>query len=619
MNAGDDGRIGLKKAWVHTLRALGILRARYPGYILLSGLDSFIQAVQPLSVLYLSARILNELSGDRDVRTIGIYAGITVTLTFLLSVSRSIIERALAVIRSTFLQKMYFLHSEKYMAMDFGHVDKSRTNEMLADIEAKINGNGLGIPGVYYIFPQLVQRLIGVVVSALLLVGLFRIVGPYAGNFATSPVSTIALVALVLLTMVFTFRLRQKEQIVLKEVFEKNPKTNVVIDYYEKYVTDAAKDIRLYAQQPAIKVIMDEWVSDAMWHGFFHYEGKAGAATAAANALSAGCVYLFIGLRALAGMYGIGSVLQYVGAVSSLVEHVTGFINECSNLVANSRYLELAYEYLDLSDDRHKGTLTTEKRSDNEYEIEFRNVSFKYPDTDTYALRNLSLRFKVGRRLAVVGMNGSGKTTMIKLLCRLCDPTEGEITLNGIDIRKYDYREYIRLFSVVFQDFKLFSLPLGQNVAASTEVDEAHAEECLTKAGFSERLSQLPRGLHTCLYKDFDSDGVSISGGEAQKIALARALYKDAPFIVLDEPTAALDPIAEFEVYSRFNDIIEDKTAVFISHRLSSCRFCDDIAVFHEGRLVQRGSHEELLADNSGKYAELWNAQAQYYVTKEAS
>ena len=206
---------------------------------------------------------------------------------------------------------------------------------------------------------------------------------------------------------------------------------------------------------------------------------------------------------------------------------------------------------------------------------------------------------------------------MIKLLCRLYDPTEGEITLNGIDIRKYDYQEYMRLFSVVFQDFKLFALPLGQNVAASTEVDADRAEECLVKSGFSERLRELPLGLDTCLYKDFDADGVSISGGEAQKIALARALYKDAPFIVLDEPTAALDPIAEFEVYSRFNEIIEDKTTVFISHRLSSCRFCDDIAVFHEGRLVQRGSHQQLLADKDGKYAELWNAQAQYYVAAE--
>lgn len=614
MNSENGGRTGLREAWTRTMRALGTIRERYPGYLPLSGTDAFIQAMQPLSVLYLSARILNELSGGKDVRTIGLYATVSVSLTFLLSVSRSAIERRLTVIRSTFLQKIYFLNSEKYMAMDFGHVDKSATNEMLADIEAKINGNGLGIPQVYNSFPKLVQRLVGVLASLVLLAGLFRFAGPYTENFATSPASSVALAVSVLLTMVFTFRLRQEEQVVLKKVFEKNPKANTVFHYYYRYVTEAAKDIRLYAQQPIIKGVLDEWANASIWHEYFHYEGIFGAATAAANALAAGCVYLFIGLRALAGMYGIGNVLQYVGAVNNLVEHVTGLFNECAVLVFNTPYLEQAYEYLDLSDDRHRGTLTTEKRSDNEYEIEFRDVSFKYPDTDVYALRNLSLKLMVGRRLAVVGMNGSGKTTMIKLLCRLYDPAEGEITLNGIDVRKYDYQEYIRLFSVVFQDFKLFSLPLGQNVAASIEVEKALAGECLTKAGFSERLGQLPRGLGTFLYKDFDSDGVLMSGGEAQKIALARALYKDAPFIVLDEPTAALDPIAEFEVYSRFNEIVEDKTAVFISHRLSSCRFCDDIVVFHEGRIVQRGSHEELLADRDGKYAELWNAQAQYYV-----
>jgi ATP-binding cassette subfamily B protein len=213
-------------------------------------------------------------------------------------------------------------------------------------------------------------------------------------------------------------------------------------------------------------------------------------------------------------------------------------------------------------------------------------------------------------------MNGSGKTTMIKLLCRLYDPSEGEITLNGIDVRKYDYTEYMSVFSVVFQDFKLFSFGLGQNVAANTVYDEQKAADALNKTGFGDRLSALPKGLETPLYKDYEENGVEISGGEAQKIALARALYKDAPFIILDEPTSALDPIAEYEIYSKFDEITGGKTAVYISHRLSSCRFCDDIAVFHEGQLIQRGNHETLLADVSGKYYELWNAQAQYYAAE---
>jgi len=245
--------------------------------------------------------------------------------------------------------------------------------------------------------------------------------------------------------------------------------------------------------------------------------------------------------------------------------------------------------------------------------LEFRKVSFRYPKSENFVLKEVSLTLREGDSLSIVGVNGAGKTTFIKLLCRLYDPTEGVILLNGIDIRKYRYDDYLALFSVVFQDFKLLSQPLGKNGAASEDYDRARAEDCLRRAGFGERLDQLPQGLDTWLYRDFDENGVEISGGEAQKIALARALYKDAPFIILDEPTAALDPIAEAEIYSRFDEIVGDKTAIYISHRLSSCRFCDKIAVFDQGEIVQVGTHEELLADPKGKYYELWNAQAQYY------
>ena len=212
-----------------------------------------------------------------------------------------------------------------------------------------------------------------------------------------------------------------------------------------------------------------------------------------------------------------------------------------------------------------------------------------------------------------MGENGSGKTTFIKLLCRLYDPQQGQILLNGIDIRKYNYRDYMNIFSVVFQDFRLLSQTIGANVAGSADYDRARAEKALIDAGFGERLETLPKGMDTMLYKNFDDEGVEPSGGEAQKIAIARALYKDAPFIILDEPTAALDPIAEAEIYEKFNEISGDRTAIYISHRLSSCKFCDEIAVFDKGMVIQQGKHEDLLKDPDGKYSELWNAQAQYY------
>ena len=265
----------------------------------------------------------------------------------------------------------------------------------------------------------------------------------------------------------------------------------------------------------------------------------------------------------------------------------------------------------------YKVKLPVEKRSDNMYQIEFKNVSFKYPGTESYALKNFSLTLKIGEKLAIVGMNGSGKTTMIKLLCRLYDPDEGEILLNGVDIRKFRQDEYSRLFSVVFQDYQLFSFMLAENVAVSESFDSDRVVSCLKQAGFDERLKGLKDGIESYLYKDFEDNGIEISGGEPQKIAIARAVYKDAPFILMDEPTAALDPISEYEIYSGFDRMVGDKTAIYISHRLSSCRFCEKIAVFHEGELIQTGTHDELLQDKSGKYFEMWNAQAKYYVTAE--
>jgi len=377
------------------------------------------------------------------------------------------------------------------------------------------------------------------------------------------------------------------------------------------------KDVRIYGVQGLLKhyACAPEYMRyfTRLWSRAARVQGWHTGLDGLSEALIQGGAYLFTALIALAGNLSIGLVVRSASGLFQLTQNISGLLNTWSEFSVDTLRLRSQFEYLSLPGTLYKGTLTTEKRTDNQYEIEFRDVSFQYPGSKEYALRHLNLKLTVGRRLAVVGMNGSGKTTMIKLLCRLYDPTSGVITLNGIDIKQYDYQEYMGIFSVVFQDYRLFGFPLGENVAMSIEVDQARAADCLERAGFGGRLSEMPQGLDTFLYKDYDSSGVDISGGEAQKVALARALYKDAAFVVLDEPTAALDPLAEFEIYSRFDGIVGDKTAVYISHRLSSCRFCHDIAVFHEGELIQRGSHEELLADEQGKYYELWHAQAQYY------
>lgn len=324
--------------------------------------------------------------------------------------------------------------------------------------------------------------------------------------------------------------------------------------------------------------------------------------------------YLLVCFYCAMGAFPVGNVIKYTGYLGRFIGDLNTLLGTLfRSFKENEQFLKLYLEYFDIPNDMYQGSLAVEKRSDKKYDIEFRNVSFKYAGSENYALKNVNLTFKVGERLAVVGMNGSGKTTFIKLMCRLYDPTEGEIYMNDFNVRKYDYRQYLDLFSVVFQDYSLLALPLGNNVSSAATWDGEKAERCLREVGFGERYDNMPKGLETPIYKNFDDEGVNVSGGEAQKIALARALYKDAPFIILDEPTAALDPIAEAEIYSKFDEIVGDKTAIYISHRLSSCRFCDKIAVFDNGEIVQVGSHDELLADENGKYYELWTAQAQYY------
>ncbi|WP_124100989.1 ABC transporter ATP-binding protein [Ruminococcus sp. Marseille-P6503] len=374
------------------------------------------------------------------------------------------------------------------------------------------------------------------------------------------------------------------------------------------------KKIRLYSEQKlierkykkAISLITNEWSSS--FKGMTRLLIVMYFLDILANLI----LYAFAIFRAVNGVMTAGEVVAFVMYFTRIQWALEQVSQNVSSTLTKSQMWSQVFEFLYIPDEKYKGTIPTEKRDDNEYEFEFRHVYFKYPGSEQYVLQDINLKWRVGEKMALVGKNGSGKSTLVKLLCRLYDPTEGEITLNGIDIRKYKYEEYMDLFSVVFQDSKLFSFSIAENVAADTEYDAKRVEDCVRRAGFSERLDSMEKGIETCLYKDFDENGVEISGGEAQKLCLARAIYKGSPFIVLDEPTAALDPISEHDIYTKFNSIVGTRTAIYISHRLSSCRFCDDITVLDGGRIVERGSHDKLL-NNAGAYSELWAAQAEYY------
>lgn len=516
------------------------------------------------------------------------------------------------------------IYTDQLLRMDFADVDEQATQDLYSQIRQNTVWNSWGMDRIVYCFSILIQACMGILGAVALTVSLFTLPVPQsAGALAilNHPIFLLGLLVVLGVITVVCPLLRRRVESYWTRMSDEVKLGNRIFSAFGQLSEDQSRamDHRIYNQQDIAKRYME--LSNLFGTGSPMAKLAAGPMGTLAGlsegipAIFTGLVFMFVCLKAWAGAFGVGSVTQYVGAVTALSKNASLLIESIGEMQANMPFLQTTYRFLDIPNTMYQGSLTTEKRSDRQYEVEFRDVSFRYPGSDRYALRHVTMKFRVGSRLAVVGMNGSGKTTFIKLLCRLYDPTEGQILLNGIDIRKYRYDDYVGIFSVVFQDFQLLALPLGQNVAGSAEYDRKWAEECLRKAGLGDRLDTMPKGLDTCLYQDLDLDGVEVSGGEAQKIAIARALYKNAPFIILDEPTAALDPIAEAEIYSQFNCIAGDKTAIYISHRLSSCKFCDEIAVFHNGAVIQQGTHEELVADPTGKYYELWNAQAQYYTS----
>lgn len=407
-----------------------------------------------------------------------------------------------------------------------------------------------------------------------------------------------------------------------KEVWDKLAPTWRKIDYMTQTTQDFdyAKDIRLFH--------MKDWLAEKQHGVFMEKQEKMlysrtlwiynSEFAHVMSMLSTATVYGILIYNVIDRNMSIGNFTLYLGLSTTFTSALTEFFNSLGGFKDRSMQVDDFRSFMDLKEEEGEDLLQIPKA--DQYTFTFKNVSYQYHGAEGYALKNLNLTLKAGERLAVVGLNGAGKTTFIKLLLRLYDVTEGEILLNGVNIKRFKREEYYKLFAPVFQNVEIFAFPLSENVSMKIpeNTDRELALECLIKAGMKEKVSSLAEGVDTQLLKVLYEGGVDLSGGEKQKLALARALYKNAPVIVLDEPTAALDALAEYNLYKSFDELIGDKSAVYISHRLSSTRFCDHIAMFQEGEMVEYGSHEELLLKR-GAYAEMFEIQAQYYKDKEAS
>ena len=579
-------------------------------------LNSIVTATKPFINIYFTAKIIDLLSNGANYKDIILYICIAVILNFVLMYAGSFLSDFYQVLANILFDRENFKMAEKIFKKEYETLEDSHFRETLHKHEEAGASRWARFSYFMWTSQVFVSGVYTVVVSVIMIMPLLKIGFTKTGNtFFERPVFLILLITVIAAMAVFMAFIAvkmNKSYLAANEAYATLDRLFYsFIDIFGDYKT--GKEIRLYKEQDLINhIATDKILTDGekTLKQISMRTAKSSSVVAIMGAMVAFGVYVFIGVKGNFGLFDIGSLVMYCGAFMQIVNGVMQIANTLGKL---AEILPLAKVYFEIIEKKDNKSYGAKEFDSDKFEIEFKNVSFKYPGADDYALKNINIKIKNGEHLAVVGRNGSGKTTFIKLMCRLYDVTDGEILINGVNIKDYTKESITKLYSVVFQDFKIFSIPLKDNICANKEYDRERLYSCLENSDISDRVKNMPQKEDTYLYKDLDENGVEISGGEAQKLALARALYKDSPVVILDEPTAALDPVAENEIYNHFNSFVENKTAIYISHRLSSCVFCTRIAVFDNSRLTETGTHQELLS-KGGRYSELWKAQAKYYV-----
>lgn len=570
---------------------------RFPLFFWLEAIKMLIGIAQPFVAVLVTPLIVDELIGDKDLHRLIIYAAVLILGEFILTVSSELIGNSLKKYQQRLDNHFSILLGEHAMQMDF---PLTEDKEVLDQLEKARTGLLWYSGGAYGI----AEEIFGLAKNVI------RIGGFVAILAMNAPLLLIVMLLYIIINTLLTIKVNRIEV----KAFSELSKENRLFEYFGWNIVDIryGKDIRLYGAQDMMKgawedasnktLKADKWQADSTLPCNF--------AMSVLNVIRTIFAYFYVGLLAIRGEYSIGTFTQLIESESALDVSLSGIVGNVLGLAKRCNYAYEFVKFMEIPTAIPKGNVMIEKKP---HEIEFRNVSFAYPNSERKVLDNVNLKVKAGEHIALVGRNGAGKTTLIKLLCRLYDPTEGEILVDGRDIREYDYKQYMEQFAPVFQDYRLFAMTIKENIAFDKPDDEEALGKMIRSVGLDDMIGRLEKKTDTVIMKYFDDAGIEPSGGESQKIAIARALYKESPAVIMDEPTSALDPLAEYEIYKNFSTLVGNKTAFYISHRLSSCRFCDNIAVFDHGTVREYGNHDTLMKISDGLYAEMFEAQAKYY------
>ena len=560
-----------------------VLWKNYKKLIINYTLNCLFSAIFPLISIYASARMIDGIVNKMPVQFVGKWAVIALLSVFFVQIILALTNK----IQNTYKDKKYeiFVHilSEKFNELDYKQSQDTDIIGQKSNIEQNTHIGEFGIIRVLYAYDMILESLLAMI-GSLVLSYQFLVTkwnAPESFSFLNSAWINVLLIVVVVFLSWISQKFNAKQFEIWNKIAEQGKFGNRVFTFYCWEMKDKSRmlDTRMYRQYNLASNMINEcgiFNPGGFFDRIMSTEGVTYKILSEFfSKLQVLLIYLVVVSKSLLGAISIGMLSQYLGSLINFTSNLSKFLEGVAMYKTNTPYAELMMDYLHKKSEFYNGSLTTEKRTDKKYEVEFKNVSFKYPGTDNWVLKNINLKFDLGKKLAIVGQNGCGKTTFVKLLIRFYDVTEGEILLNGIDIKKYRYDEYLKIFSVVFQDFNLFAYPLAQNIASGMDYDEEKVVQSLKDVGMYDDVRKWDKGLDTYLYKDIDENGISVSKGQEQKIAIARALYQDSPFLILDEPTASLDPISEAEIYEKLGEIIKDRTAIFISHRLSSCKFSD--------------------------------------------